>query len=226
MKSRNSRPAPCHSSASAPRFASFSTWSGNGGRAHALAQQRRRPRRRSSPGSAPRAGARRCRPGRGARSRRPRSARPCSRVAASASSASRARSARTSSTGRPRLSTRHERAVALVAREVGGARREEVDADLEPEADDAVPAQLDRQRGTADGAAQLDLGLAHQAEVDQLADEARDRRLVQPRLLRDRRARARPVVRDVPEHDAEVVPAHRALVGRGAAGIVGGTAGP
>jgi hypothetical protein len=76
--------------------------------------------------------------------------------------------------------------VALVAGQVGRARGEEVDADLQPEADDAVPAQLDRQGRPADRPAQLDLRLAHEAEVDQLADEARDRRLVQPGLLRDR----------------------------------------
>src|SRR4029079_12841162 len=74
----------------------------------------------------------------------------------------------------------------------------------------------DRQRGPSDGPAQLDLGLAHEPEVDQLADEAGHRRLVEPGLLRDRRARPRTVPRDVPEHHAEVVPPDGTLV-RGSA---------
>ncbi len=221
MKSRNSRPAPCQSSASAPRFASFSTWSGKAG-----APMRSPSSAGTSTPVQPRFGATSRRP---ALSTRPGSAivapavtSPCSPVAATASPASCARSPRTSSTGRPRLSTATSAAwrcwPARSAARVG----EEVDADLQPEAHDAVPAELDGQRGPADGAAQLDLGLAHEAELDQLADEARHRRLVQPRLLGDRGARARSPVGDVAEHDAQVVPAHRALVGRSVAEIVVG----
>ena len=76
-----------------------------------------------------------------------------------------------------------------------------------------APAQLHRQRRAPDRAAQLELRLAHQPELDQLADQARHGRLVEPGLLRDRGARARTAVGHVAQHDAEVVAAHGALVG-------------
>ena len=219
MKSLNSRPAPSHSSASAPRFASFSAWIGNGGRPS------RSPM--SSGTETP------VQPRFGATSRRPSlSTRPGSATTAPAVRRSWSRDRRERVAREPREVVEHvvdraaavvagdQRAVALVAGEVGRAHGEEVDAELEPEADDPAAAQLDGQRGTADRAAQLHLGLAHQAEVDQLADEARDGRLVESGLLRDRRARARPVLGDVPQHHAQVVAAHGALVRRGATRVV------
>ena len=111
--------------------------------------------------------------------------------------------------------------VALVAAQVDGADGEEVDAELEPEADDGAPVELDRERGAADGAEHLHLGLAHEARVEELADQARDRRLVEPGALGDRRAGAGAALRDVTQHHAEVVPADGALVGGDAPGIVG-----
>ena len=111
--------------------------------------------------------------------------------------------------------------VALRAAQVDGPHGEEVDADLEPEADDAAPVELHRQRGAADGAEHLHLGLAHEARLEQLADQARDRRLVEPGALRDRRPGAGPVLGDVPEDHAQVVPADGALVRWNAAGVVG-----
>ena len=112
---------------------------------------------------------------------------------------------------------RRERLVALAAGQVDRPHGEVGDADLEPEPDDAPPGELDRQRGAPDRAAQLDLGLAHQPQVDQLGDQARDRGLVQAGLLRDRGAREPAAVGDAAQHDPEVVAAHRALVRRRAA---------
>jgi hypothetical protein len=115
-----------------------------------------------------------------------------------------------------------ERAVALVAGEIRRANGKEVDTELQAEADHAAAAELDRQRRPADRAAQLDLGLPHQAELDELPDEARHGGLVQSGLLSDRGPRARAVLGDVPQHDAEVVAPHGTLVRRGATGVVRG----
>ena len=124
MKSRNSRPAPSHSSASAPRFASFSASTGNGGPPSRSREQLGHRRRRTSRGSARRAGGRavdeagqRDHRADGQRGRR-------SPSAASASPASRARSVehRRRPAGRGCRPV-DERAVALLAGEVGGARR-------------------------------------------------------------------------------------------------------
>ncbi len=107
--------------------------------AEPLAQQVRAPRRRSSRGSARRAGGRRCRPGPGSATTAPAvSSALVLRSAASASSARPASSSSTCSTERSRLSQLHQRLVALGAGQVGGARGEEVDADLQPEPDHAA----------------------------------------------------------------------------------------
>ena len=199
MKSRSSRPAPSHSSASAPRFASFSAWSGNGGapmrslsssgdRDAGPAEVRRHQQATAC-----------CRRGRAARSRRRRSPAPARPPTASASAASSREVAEHVVDRAAAVVDRRERAVALVAGEVRGARRRGSRRRSPARARRRRAAQLDRQRRAADRAAQLDLGLAHEAEVDQLADEARHRRLVQPGLLGDRGAGAR---RRGPRRDA------------------------
>ena len=103
MKSRNSRPAPSQSSASAPRFASFSACSANGG--PPISSLSRSP---TETPVQPRFGATNRRPVLSTRPGRamaaPAVTSPSLRTAASASPASPARSPSTSSTGRPRLS--------------------------------------------------------------------------------------------------------------------------
>ena len=182
--------------------------------ARAAARARRRP---PSRGWARRAG------GRSAvdearAARRPRRPSAAARLAARRArrAASPARSSSTSSTPRPRLSTATSARVALGRRCRSAARTARKSTPISsPRPTTRRPLELDRQRGPADGAAQLDLGLAHEPEVDQLADEARDRRLVQPGLLRDRGARARPALGDVAQHDAEVVAPDGPLVRAG-----------
>ena len=222
MKSSNSRPAPCHSSASAPRFASFSTWSGNGG------APIRSPS--SSGTSTP------VQPRFGATSRRPAlSTRPGERdrgAGGQRGPAPRVRRARRRRAARGRRARRRpggrgcrpSRARGGARRRPGRRRARRGSRRRSPARGPTTPCPLSStgSAGPADRAAQLDLGLAHQAEVDQLADEARDRRLVQPGLLGDRGARARTLVGDVAQHHAEVVPPHGALVGRSVARVVRG----
>ena len=90
--------------------------------------------------------------------------------------------------------------------------REEVDADLQPEPDRARPRHLDQGGRAAELAPMLDAALAQEPELDQLVHQPRDARAVQPRLIRDRRARTRPVLDDEPEHGAEVAIAYRSGV--------------
>ena len=133
MKSRNSRPAPCQSSASAPRFASFSTWSGKAGAPMPLAQQRGHldagpaqvRRHEQAPGAVDQAGER----DRRARGHEPLLPRRGHRVAGELREVAEDLVDRAAA-----VVDRHERRVALLAGEVRGARREEVDADLQAEA--------------------------------------------------------------------------------------------
>jgi hypothetical protein len=90
--------------------------------------------------------------------------------------------------------------------------REEVDADLQPEPDRARPCHLDQGGRAAELPTVLDAALAQEPELDQLVHQPRDARAVQPRLIRDRRARTRPVLDDEPEHGAEVAVAYRSGV--------------
>jgi hypothetical protein len=98
------------------------------------------------------------------------------------------------------------------AREIERAHREVVHVDLQPERDHAGARELDHLARPPHRAALLETALDEQVEPDQLRDEARDGGLVQPRLERDRRPRARAVLRQVPEHHAKVVPANRTLI--------------
>ena len=83
-------------------------------------------------------------------------------------------------------------AVALGAAQVDGADGEEVDADLEPEPDDPLrPSSSTGSAGRPTVPRSSTSVSRTSPNVDQLADEAGDRRLVEPGLLRDRRARAR-----------------------------------
>ena len=105
-----------------------------------------------------------------------------------------------------------EAAMALGAGEVERAHRQVVDVDLEPERDDAAAGELDDLTGPPDRAALLEPALDQQLEADQLGDQARDRRLVETGLERDRRARARAVLGDMAEHHTQVVPADGTLI--------------
>ena len=105
------------------------------------------------------------------------------------------------------------RLVARAAGEVGGLYAEVVDVDLQPERDHAIARDVDHQAGPAGGPAVLGAALHEQAELHQFADEARDRALVEPGVLRDRRARARAALDHLTQHDAQVVAAHGALAG-------------
>ncbi len=107
---------------------------------------------------------------------------------------------------------RVEPAVALGAREVERADGEVVDVDLEPERGHAAAGELHDLARAADGPALLEPALDEQVELHQLGHEARHGRLVEPGLGGDRRPRARAALGDVPQHDAEVVPAHGALI--------------
>ena len=90
--------------------------------------------------------------------------------------------------------------------------RQEIDADLQAEPDRARSRDLDQRGRAAELAAVLDPALAQEPELDQLVHQPRDARAVQPRLIRDRRARTRPVLDDEPEHGAEVAIAYRSGV--------------
>ncbi len=105
MKSRNSRPAPCQSSASAPRLASFSARIGKPGSSSSS-----RSRAGTSTPVQPRLGATSSRPlglstSPGRATTAPAQRRPSSAARRSASRASPASRAITSATGRPRLSS-------------------------------------------------------------------------------------------------------------------------
>ena len=105
-----------------------------------------------------------------------------------------------------------EAAVALGPGEVERADGQVVDVDLEPERDHAAARQLDDLAGPADRAALLEPALDQQVEPDQLGDQARDGRLVEAGLERDRGARARAVLGQMTQDHAQVVPAYGTLI--------------
>ncbi len=109
--------------------------------------------------------------------------------------------------------------VADAADQVDRADGEVVDVDLQAQRDDAVALQRDGHRRAADRAGPLRLGLAQQAPVEQLPDQARHGGLVEPGGGGDRRPRPRAVLGDVAQHQAQVVAADRPLVDRPAVAV-------
>ena len=103
------------------------------------------------------------------------------------------------------------RLVARAAGEIGGLHAEVVDVDLEPQRDHAVARDVDHQPGPAGRPAVLRAALDQQPELHQLADQARDRALVEPGVLRDRRPRPRAALDHLTQHDAQVVAPDGAL---------------
>ena len=100
-----------------------------------------------------------------------------------------------------------------VARQILDANGEVVDVDLEADRDDAVP-ELEGLARPADPPGALVLArLPEQTERDQLTDEARHRPPCEARLRRHAGARTRLATRDLLEHDTEVRPPDRRLVG-------------
>ena len=222
MKSRSSRPAPSHSSASAPRFASFSARIGNAGRA-----EPRDAARGTGTSVQPRFGATSSRPlavdqSRAGRRRRRRRAGRCAarRLERVAGQPPRGRRAPRRPRGRG-CRRRPASAWRSAPREVAARTARKSTPISSPRPTTRPPARArPGSAGRPTVPRSSHLGLAHEPELDQLADQARDGRLVEPGLLRDRRARARPALGDVAQHHAEVVPPHRALVGGRAAGML------
>ena len=96
--------------------------------------------------------------------------------------------------------------------QVADARSDVVDVDLEAESGDATVVELEDLRGAPDPPAVREARLRHDAALDQLGDEARDRRLVEPGELCKLRARDGPGLRDAPRDEAQVGLADRSLV--------------
>ena len=207
------RSAPLSSSPSAARLASLPTREVNGGVAERIAQASRRsaadPSRGWARGSACRSRPRPCpapRCPRRSASGRARRTRRAPRAASSASTS------KTSSASSSRLSWPTAVAEAHRAAQVAHADGEVVDVDLEAERGDATVVELEDLRRATDPAAVGEARLGHDAALDQLGDEARDRRLVEPGELCELRARERPGLRDAPRDEAQVGLADRSLV--------------
>ncbi len=111
-----------------------------------------------------------------------------------------------------RLSCPTAVAVAHGAAQVADADGDVVDVDLEAERGDAAVVELEDLRGPPDPSAVRETRLGDDAALDQLGDEARDRRLVEPRQLRKLRARERAGLRDAPRDEAQVGLADGSLV--------------
>ena len=118
-------------------------------------------------------------------------ARRTRRARAPASSAS---VSKTSACELSRLSCPTAAAIADRPAQVAHADREVVDVDLESERRDAAVVELEDLRRAPDAAAVREARLGHHAALDELGDEARDRGLVEPRELRQLRARERAAV--------------------------------
>ncbi len=91
-----------------------------------------------------------------------------------------------------------------------------VDVDLGAHSADILAGELDGLSRAAHPSA-LDAATPHQAALDQLGDQAGDRRLVEAEVGGEPGARARAAVAEAAEHEGEVGASERHLVGRGRA---------
>ena len=210
MKLGTSRPAPSHRSASAARFASFSTLTPNGpirarsSSATATSDQPRFGARSNVPVAAS------VRPG--TATTRPATTRSRDQPHPRSPPRPALRGGRARDRARAPVVRIDPALEAHVADEILRADGEVVDVDLETDRDDAI-VELERLRGPPDAARALVLaGLAQELELDQLRDKARDGTPREPRLGRDTCARAWPVIGHVLEHNAQVDATHRRLV--------------
>ncbi len=222
MKSRSRRPAPSHSSASAPRFASFSARTGNAGRAEPRRRARRRPARPSSRGSGRSAGGRveSTRPG--SATTAPTGRRPlrCARSKHVGRPGGRGRRAPRRPRGRGCRPRRGRRGAPSPRRSTARTARKSTPTSS-PRPMTLRPSSSTGSAGRPTVPSICTSVSRTRPAVEQLADEARDRRLVEPGALGDRRPGARPALGDVAQDHAQVVPADGALVRWDAAGIVG-----
>src|SRR6185295_5564817 len=85
--------------------------------------------------------------------------------------------------------------------QVAHARGDVVDVDLQAESGDATVVELEDLRGATDPSAVREARLGDDTALDQLGDEARDRRLVEPGELCKLCARERPALRDAPRDE-------------------------